>query len=258
MTEALDVTAVFPLFAPNSAGKRRLRERLTVGAINDLAPRLRSLIGSLGGAIAEPVDIRRFPASAAGMEAAEELKRLFDACGSDKASSHDYHRLYGHILQDREAVRGIVEIGLGTNNGSFVSYMGAGAPGGSLRAFRDFCPHAMVYGADIDREILFEEDRIATFFVDQTDVATLEHLAGRLPDELDLVIDDGLHAPHANLATLEFGLKKIRPGGWVVIEDIAASAVDLWACVPALLPAAFQAQLLQARRGMLFAVTRVG
>ena len=36
----------------------------------------------------------------------------------------------------------------------------------------------------------------------------------------DLVIDDGLYAPGANLNVLEFALQHLRPGGYVVIEDI--------------------------------------
>jgi hypothetical protein len=36
--------------------------------------------------------------------------------------------------------------------------------GGSLRAFREFFPNARIIGLDIDREALFQEGRISTFF----------------------------------------------------------------------------------------------
>jgi hypothetical protein len=42
-----------------------------------------------------------------------------------------------------------------------------GTPGASLRAWRDYFPNAEIYGADIDREILFEEERISAFYVNQ-------------------------------------------------------------------------------------------
>ena len=66
-----------------------------------------------------------------------------------------------------------------------------------------------------------------------------------MPDGLDLVIDDGLHAPNANLTTLAFGLQKIRKGGAVVIEDIARPALPLWKVVKALLSDKYQCELFQ-------------
>ena len=126
----------------------------------------------------------------------------------------------------------------------------------SRRAFRDFLPRANIYGADFDSRILFTDERIQTFFVDQTDQAALAELAKEIPEELDLIIDDGLHAPDANLATLIFALRKVRPGGWIVIEDILPAALAVWRIVPRLLPAGFQPYLLQAKSSFVFAVRR--
>ena len=39
-------------------------------------------------------------------------------------------------------------------------------PGGCLRAFRDYLPNSQIFGADYDREVLLEEPRIRTTFVD--------------------------------------------------------------------------------------------
>jgi hypothetical protein len=257
MEAGLDVLAAFPAFAPNSAGRVADRARLTIDAINQTFPQLRSLIGSSGRNIIEPMEIADISATSEDRQAAEELKRCFNAFGSDKASIHDYHHLYGHILRDRDNIGAVFEVGLGTNNRSIVSNMGVeGRPGASLRAFRDFCPRAQVWGADVDRQILFEEERIRTVFVDQTDPETFKQLEPLLPAHLDLVIDDGLHAPHANLATLAFGLSRIRRGGWVVIEDISAAAISLWQCVAAILPEPLEPRLLRARKGFLFAVRR--
>jgi hypothetical protein len=103
-----------------------------------------------------------------------------------------------------------------------------GCPGGSLRALRDYLPHAVVLGADIDPEIMFTEDRIRTFVVDQTDPESLAALASQIGSGFDLVIDDGLHSPHANLAVATFALPLLRPGGWLVIEDIHDEALPIW------------------------------
>ena len=55
---------------------------------------------------------------------------------------------------------------------------------------------------------LFRE--INTYYVDQTDVESLNELSKKIPSDLDLVIDDGLHSPCANINTLFFGIKKIN------------------------------------------------
>jgi hypothetical protein len=132
-----------------------------------------------------------------------------------------------------------------------------GNVGASLRAFREFCKNAHIYGADVDKRVLFEEDRITTFFLDQTDLLTFKALPNSLPDDIDLFIDDGLHSPHANILSLQFGLERIRVGGWVVIEDIANSAAPVWHVVAGLLPTRFKPYLIQTEYGILFAVHKV-
>lgn len=82
--------------------------------------------------------------------------------------------------------------------------------------------------ADVDQRILFEEERIQTHFVDQTKPDTLNALKSWLPGPLDLIIDDGLHAPNANLNTLLFALQQVKPGGWIVIEGILEPMLPIW------------------------------
>src|SRR4051812_14954703 len=161
-----------------------------------------------------PHSIESFSSDSQSETAAAKLKMLFDKYGSDKARAHDYHHLYGYLLRDNRSVSHLLEIGLGTNDPTVVSNMGRhGSPGASLRAFRDFLPNAEIYGADIDRSILFEESRIRTFYADQTNLDSLERLSNEIGSAFDLIIDDGLHAPHANLACLTFAAKNLKPGG---------------------------------------------
>ncbi len=82
-------------------------------------------------------------------------------------------------------------------------------------------------------------------------------LDSNVPGGLDVVIDDGLHSPEANIRTLQFGLEKLKIGGWVVIEDISPSAVPLWKCVSAIMPANYRCHILNARGGVLFATKRL-
>ncbi len=154
-----------------------------------------------------------------------------------------------------EALR-ILEIGLGTNNGDVVSTMGAtGKPGASLRAFRDFLPNAAIFGADIDRRVLFMEERIETFHVDQTQRRSFHQLADAL-GPLDLVIDDGLHSPNANIATMIFALEALKPLGTFIVEDIAAASIPVWQTIAALLPIDYRPTLIQAAKSFVFMIQK--
>jgi hypothetical protein len=254
---SLNILRTFPLFAPYSEGSYGTKSKLTIQAINQIVPLLNTFARSVGNKRLELADIESIPQSPMDIEAATILKECLDRHGSDKAG-HKYHYFYGPILRQRESVSGVLEIGLGTNNISVVSNMGArGRPGASLRALRDFLPNAKLYGADIDKTVLFKEARIETFFVDQTDPITLRGLDDMIPNDLDLIIDDGLHAVNANIATLTFGMPKVKIGGWVVIEDISFTAVPFWQVVAQLIPESYEAHFFEAFGGTLFAVKRL-
>lgn len=187
-----------------------------VSKSNPTPPRI--LDHSIGG-MEEPVDVR-------------ELGVLLRQYGSDKATKHKYHHVYGRVLSSIRSnpETRLLEIGLGTNNIDVRSNMGEkGKPGASLRAFKDFMPNSLIYGADVDSRILFTEDRIKTFYVDQTKWSTFQDLEKNLGSEkFDLIIDDGLHMAHANLLTLKFALGMIKPDGVVIIEDIMTSDIYVW------------------------------
>ena len=254
----LNVNKTFPSFPPFSAGTYKDRAILTIEAINQVFPFLSSLSKHLkdGGIVVEKIESLSIDPQ--NKSSSYALKKILDKHGSDKANHHNYHHLYGAILCDKDSVTNIFEVGLGTNYTNVVSNMGPqGKPGASLRAFRDFCPNAQVFGADIDKRILFEEDRIKTFFVDQTKPATFDALLEKIPKNFDLVIDDGLHSPNANIATLEFGLKILKIGGWVVIEDIGEEAISIWQTVSALFPNSYEPHIFSADGAILFAVKKL-
>ena len=89
---------------------------------------------------------------------------------------------------------------------------------------------ASVVGADIDRRILFQAERIETYFVDQTQPETLAALFHQLGEgPIDLVIDDGLHTFEANLNVYRAAYPRISPDGFLVIEDVRDEDVPRWA-----------------------------
>lgn len=260
MTErmvSLDLPSEFLLFAPNSSGAYQERSVFTKACIKNTIPAIARIARKTGAAKAKVIAIDDVFQDEATAMRCERLSRLLINHGSDKSGDHDYYKLYGRILSSQSIPLSILEIGMGTNNSDTVSNMGAsGVPGASLRAFRDFLPTTVIYGADIDTRILFQEDRIHTFPVDQLDVKSLEKLAKKTPSEIDLIIDDGLHSPDANLNTMLFALGKVAPGGWIVIEDIRTEAMPLWDVISGLLPDTFISYIIHAKGGVLFAAQR--
>jgi hypothetical protein len=162
------------------------------------------------------------------------LGQIFEYNKSDKSTYHNYHILYSYIFNklDTNKNLNIFEVGLGTNNPDLLSTMNIngniiGSPGASLFSFRDYLPNSNIYGADIDKYILFECDRIKTCYIDQLDINTFDNIKTNFGDiKYDLIIDDGLHSIGANLNTLLFALNNINDNGWIVIEDIIQ--IDNW------------------------------
>ena len=145
---------------------------------------------------------------------------------------HNYHLLYASLLKRKESITKILEIGLGTNNEDIIGNMGKfGVPGASLRSFKEFCPNAKIFGADIDKRVLFQEPRIKTYYVDQTSSSSLKELGKKIGRGFDLIIDDGLHL-HANLEVLLFGTKLSKG---FIIEDIEKASVPIWQLVSSIL-----------------------
>ena len=247
------------LFAPGSAGSYADCAQLTLQSAQQTFPFLVELIKTLNIPYQDAIiDAPFFATDNSHQLAAEKLKSLFNQYGSDKSQRHDYHHVYGRILSKPDQVRTILEIGLGTNNTDVVSNMGeSGKPGASLRAFKDFAPQAKVFGADIDSRILFEEDRIQTYWVDQTDLSSFTQLDQNVPNEADLIIDDGLHSPNANIAVIRFALNKIKIGGWVVVEDILEEALPVWQVISALLPNTYRSNIIKCIGGYIFAIERL-
>jgi hypothetical protein len=247
------------IFAPNSSGDDLLLSKLTVLSANQTFPFLESFIELIHGTI-KIFDIEQFGNKFNGynIEFAQSLKKNFDKYGSDKASTHNYFLIYSKILESTGDILGVLEIGLGSNNTEIASNMGVnGKPGASLRAFRDSLPNAQIFGADFDKSILFNEDRISTFFVDQTKPKTFDLLSNSIKGDLNLIIDDGLHSPNANIATLQFALERMinqKSKGWIVIEDIPISAISIWKLVSFVIPKSqFSSYIIQTKSAILFA-----
>jgi hypothetical protein len=157
-----------------------------------------------------------------------ELCEIMKRCGSDKSTSHNYAQIYYLIFSDlRNKNINLFEMGIGTNNPDLVSSMGIdGRPGASLRAWSEFFPNASIYSGDIDRDILFSEDRIKTTYCNQLLPNTIYEMWKEFDVEFDIMIDDGLHTFEANCCLLENSIHRLKEGGYYIIEDILNYNID--------------------------------
>jgi hypothetical protein len=155
-----------------------------------------------------------------------ELCEIMTKHGSDKGRGHHnftifYDSIFSNIRKNKLT---IFELGLGTNNTDVPSNMGKeGKPGASLRGWVEYFKNSLVFGADIDKRILFEEGRIKTFYCDQTstdEIANLWNNEFLEKIEFDIIIEDGLHEFNANLIFLENSLFKLKKDGYYICEDL--------------------------------------
>jgi hypothetical protein len=166
------------------------------------------------------------------------LSELCEKHGSDKgflnfgfknkpyqSHPHTYTTYYHSIFNlSKENIKLVFECGLGTNNPNLKSNMTeTGIPRASLRVWRDYFFNAQIYGGDIDKDILFKEERIKTFYVDQLNTNSIKSMWETIEVEnFDIIIDDGLHEPEANFNFFINSFHKLKKNGVYVIEDVSS------------------------------------
>ena len=167
-----------------------------------------------------------------------ELCEIMGRNKSDKGSDnildswHNYTTVYYSLFKDicKKELR-VFELGLGTNNPNVPSNMGInGRPGASLYGWNNFFPNSNIFGADIDKEILFNTDKIKTFYCDQTNPEIIQDMWNNdlLKEDFDIIIEDGLHKFEANVCFFENSIHKIKSGGYYIIEDISNNEICLF------------------------------
>jgi hypothetical protein len=147
-----------------------------------------------------------------------------DKGSMDDKTWHNYTIFYYNIFKDlQDKNLRVFELGLGTNNVNLPSNMGSnGRPGASLYGWSEFFPNSQIFGCDIDKNILFNTDRIKTFYCDQTKPKIIKSMWDEyeLQENFDIIIDDGLHDFDANVCFFENSIHKLNPNGYYIIEDI--------------------------------------
>ena len=246
----------FKIFVPSSAGDYKAVGKETLKAGNSAFFLLKKLYENNFESV-EIITAKSFCLKKKSIRNSIILKNLFNKFKSDKSKVHNYHLIYSALFRNRNNVKNILEIGIGTNNTKVISNMGpSGSPGASLWAFRDYFKFANVYGADIDKGILFNEKRIKTYFVDQTKIKTINSLYSKINKKFDLIIDDGLHAIHANLNTVIASLEMLNKNGWIIVEDIPLVALDVWLVASQLFSSKYKIYVIRSKQTVVFLIQK--
>ena len=138
------------------------------------------------------------------------MKKLGIQCKTDKADAGylDVYEKYFDILKDSEI--SILEIGI--QNGY------------SLELWNKYFSKAKIYGVDIDDKSQFQNNRTKTLKGDQADKSFLS----TLPDNIDIIIDDGGHTMMQQMTTFGYLFKKLAVGGVYIIEDLGTSYMEAY------------------------------
>lgn len=139
-----------------------------------------------------------------------ELKRLMKQYGSNKHISGfaDYYESI-HLAK-RNDIKIILEIGIKN--------------GGSIRAFRDFFPNAIIIGIDKNASSMIDnEERIYTFQMNQSSREQMSMLSIMLDKNIDIIIDDGSHRMFDQQMTMAYLFNNLKYGGDYYIEDLNTS-----------------------------------
>lgn len=127
---------------------------------------------------------------------------------------HDYLKFYHlHFQGVRHRVRAVLEIGVDS--------------GQSLAMWEEYFPNATIHGADVEPHCRqFEGGRRRVHIGDASDPAFLDGILRLEPQGFDIVIDDGSHEMHHQLASLNHLLPRLNSHGIYAIEDTGPCVGD--------------------------------
>lgn len=127
---------------------------------------------------------------------------------SDKASFHEYHKVYAHVMGDME-INNFLEIGLFLNDLQHTD----------LNAWASLYPDANIYGGDVKTSQLFNRNNIQMHYADQSDSDSLTVLKNAFPVEFDVILDDASHMHGPTINTFVNLFPAVKSGGVYMIED---------------------------------------
>ena len=111
--------------------------------------------------------------------------------------------------------------------------MGVGVPScmnswaGSLLGWKEYFTNTKIFSADFDKDYLYNDDVIKSFYVDQENEQSIKELWLNLKEyNFDIIVDDGPHTFSSNILFYKESIQKLKTNGIYIIEDINLDFID--------------------------------
>lgn len=135
-----------------------------------------------------------------------KLAITFEGCDRHPHyGGHSYTPFYSKLFEGRNPKK-ILEVGIDTGRG--------------LRMWRTYFPQAEIFGLDGNPALLFNEDRIQTYFCELADPSSIQAAAAWVGGNIDIAFDDGSHLPYHQIELAKAFVPLLSPGGIYIIEDV--------------------------------------
>ena len=93
--------------------------------------------------------------------------------------------------------------------------------------WKDYFINAEIFGTNIDTNVLFQEDRIKTFEVDQLNSDSIKKMCKNInKTNFDLIIGDGLHSYNSSLNFFLHSFERLKKDGLYIVEDEDYKYID--------------------------------
>lgn len=162
----------------------------------------------------------------------------------DITYGHNYMPGYTALFEcHRYRIHNLLEIGIGLGGHyeMMVQKYPAYTMGGGLKMWRDYFPHAQIYGMDL-YECPIEEQRITTVVGDQSSRDDLLRIVEMMGGSIDIVIDDGSHWEVHQVFSFMVLASFMVAGGIYVIEDVQPENIEAFKTLT-IFPSEFQAYI---------------
>jgi len=112
------------------------------------------------------------------------------------------------------------------NNPMNILHIGMKSKHIDIRYIKNYFPNSTIYACDEDDTILFQEERIVTFYLDQHKPRVIQRQLCDKNIEFDIIIDYGLESFETRWKTLKILFDKLTKTGTYVIRNIGDGVLD--------------------------------
>jgi hypothetical protein len=185
-------------------------------------------------------DINKLDVDLVNDDISDELSEIMSKYNSDKGYGlchafneyntyppngvcHNYTYFYNKLFnKHRYEPMNIFEMGVGVP-----ACMGVGSWAGSLLGWKEYFPNSKIYSADFDKDFLYTDERIISYYVDQENQESIISLWTNMTNiQFDLIIDDGPHTYSSNFLFYTNSINKLNQYGIYIIEDVNVDFID--------------------------------